>query len=160
MRINDSSKMPFGKLLKEHGVVIDWVAKSRLEIDAARLLVLNAAIQIDLHGAKAALKEIALAKITVPSMALVVIDRAVQSFGGAGVSQDTPLAYLWSTIRTLRLADGPDEVHLQQVGRNENKRGKQVTDKINAQKRKTDELMRKYGVQYEHPGLNIQKSRL
>lgn len=159
MRINDPSKTPFGKQLREHGVILEWVAKSRLEIDAARLVVLNAAIQMDIHGPKASLREIAEAKVLVPQMALTVIDRAVQSFGGAGVSQDTPLAAMWTGIRTLRLADGPDEVHLQQMGRNENKRGREVTEKIAWQAKKTEELLQKYGVKRAQPGQNI-KSRL
>jgi len=146
MRINDPSKTAFGKELREHGVILEWVAKSRIEIDAARLVVLNAAIKIDELGAKGALKEIAQAKVLVPQMSLVVIDRAVQCFGGAGVSQDTPLANMWAQIRTLRLADGPDEVHLQQMGRNENKRGKEVAAKIAAQKEKTAKLMAQYKV--------------
>lgn len=160
MRINDSRKTPFGKQLREHGVILEWVAKSRIEIDAARLVVLNAAIQMDIHGPKASLKEIAEAKVLVPAMALTVIDRAVQAFGGAGVSQDTPLAQMWASIRTLRLADGPDEVHLQQMGRNENKRGKEVTAKIEGQMRKTEALLRQYGVKRAQPGQNIQKARL
>ena len=146
MRINDPEKKPFGKQLKEQGVILEWVAKSRLEIDASRLIVLNAAIQIDNGGAKTALKEIAEAKILVPTMALTVIDRAVQSFGGAGVCQDTPLASMWANIRTLRLADGPDEVHLQQMGRNENKRGAAVTAVIQNQEKASRELFEYYGI--------------
>lgn len=159
MRINDPRKTPFGKQLREHGVILEWVAKSRLEIDAARLIVLNAAIKMDEQGPKAALKEIAQAKVLVPQTALTVIDRAVQSFGGAGVSQDTPLANMWAQIRTLRLADGPDEVHLQQMGRNENKRGKAIAEKINAQKAKTEQLMKQYNATKSELGSNIQKSR-
>jgi len=146
MRINDPRKTPFGKQLKEHGVILEWVAKSRLEIDASRLVVLNAAIQIDIGGAKSALKEIAEAKILVPTMALTVIDRAVQSFGGAGVSQDTPLASMWANIRTLRLADGPDEVHLQQMGKNENKRGAAVTATIQNQEKVSRQLFEYYSI--------------
>lgn len=152
MRINDPKKTPFGKQLKEHGVILEWVAKSRIEIDAARLIVLNAAIKIDDLGAKGALKEIAEAKVLVPQMALTVIDRAVQSFGGAGVCQDTPLANMWANIRTLRLADGPDEVHLQQMGRNENKRGKSVTENILNQQQITKDLFAKYNLKAEHLG--------
>lgn len=117
MRVNDERKKPFGKLLREHGVVLEWIAKSRIEIDAARLIVLNAALKMDELGPKKALKEIAEAKVLIPQMALTVIDRAVQAYGGAGVSQDTPLANMWAGIRTLRLADGPDEVHLGVVSR-------------------------------------------
>ncbi|KAI1310121.1 acyl-CoA dehydrogenase [Xylaria venustula] len=156
MRINDPKKTPFGKQLREHGVILEWVAKSRIEIDAARLVVLNAAVRMDDLGPKASLKEIAQAKVLIPQMALTVIDRAVQTFGGAGVSQDTPLANMWAQIRTLRLADGPDEVHLQQIGRNENKRGVEVTQKIQSQKDKTEQLLKQYGVQRFQPGTNIQ----
>jgi acyl-CoA dehydrogenase len=152
MRINDPKKTPFGKQLKEHGVILEWVAKSRIEIDAARLVVLNAAIKVDQLGAKGALTEIAEAKVLIPQMALTVIDRAVQSFGGAGVCQDTPLANMWANIRTLRLADGPDEVHLQQMGKNENKRGAQVTANIQKQVEITNQLFAKYGVKSSQPG--------
>jgi acyl-CoA dehydrogenase len=152
MRINDPKKTPFGKQLKEHGVILEWVAKSRIEIDAARLVVLNAAIKVDQLGAKGALTEIAEAKVLVPQMALTVIDRAVQSFGGAGVCQDTPLANMWANIRTLRLADGPDEVHLQQMGKNENRRGAQVTENIQKQVEITNQLFAKYGVKSSQPG--------
>ncbi|CAM1508112.1 Fc.00g049600.m01.CDS01 [Cosmosporella sp. VM-42] len=156
MRVNDDKKKPFGKLLREHGVILEWIAKSRIEIDAARLIVLNAAIKMDELGPKKALKEIAEAKVLIPQTALTVIDRAVQSFGGAGVCQDTPLAYMWAGIRTLRLADGPDEVHLQQMGRNENKRGGEVTSRIKWQKEKTVELMKKYGAEEREIGARIQ----
>jgi acyl-CoA dehydrogenase len=109
-RINDEQKKPFGQPLSAHGVIIEWIARSRMEIDASRLIVLNAAIKIDSGDAKAALKEIAEAKILVPSMALAVVDRAVQAHGAMGVCQDTPLANMWAHMRTLRIADGPDEV--------------------------------------------------
>lgn len=156
MRINDPKKTPFGKQLRQHGVILEWVAKSRIEIDSARLVVLNAAVRMDDLGPKASLREIAQAKVLIPQMALTVIDRAVQAFGGAGVSQDTPLANMWAQIRTLRLADGPDEVHLQQMGRNENRRGQAVTQKIQSQKQKTEQLLKQYGVQRFQPGANIQ----
>ena len=145
-RINDPQKKPFGKQLNEHGVILEWVAKSRLEIDAARLIVLNAAMKIDAGDAKGALLEIAEAKIMVPRVALDVIDRAVQAFGAMGVCQDTPLANMWANIRTLRIADGPDEVHLQQMGRNENKRAKVVISKIEWQKQEAERLLKQYGV--------------
>ncbi|KAI9679107.1 MAG: hypothetical protein M1829_001777 [Trizodia sp. TS-e1964] len=146
VRVNDAGRKTFGKQLNEHGVIMEWLARSRLEIDSARLIVLNAAIRIDESSSKAALKEIAEAKIIVPAMALAVIDRAVQSYGGAGVSQDTPLANMWAQIRTLRIADGPDEVHLQQMGKNENKRGKEVAEKMQRQRSRIEELMRQYKV--------------
>jgi acyl-CoA dehydrogenase len=146
MRINDPRKKPFGKALSEHGVVLEWVARSRLEIDAARLVVLNAATKIDELDAKGALLEIAEAKVMVPQVALAVIDRAVQAFGAMGVCQDTPLAAMWAGIRTLRIADGPDEVHLNQMGRNENKRGAAVAARLEAQREEAGRLMRRHGV--------------
>ncbi|KAI0129218.1 acyl-CoA dehydrogenase NM domain-like protein [Hypoxylon sp. NC0597] len=155
MRINDPKKTPFGKQLREHGVILEWIAKSRMEIDAARLIVLNAAIKMDDLGPKAAMKEIAQAKVLVPQTALTVIDRAIQVFGGAGVSQDTPLANMWAQVRTLRIADGPDEVHLQQMGRNENRKGQETTAKINWQKEETERLLKKHGVKRIQPGSNI-----
>lgn len=158
MRINDPAKKPFGLQLSEQGVILEWVAKSRLEIDAARLVVLNAAIKMDELGPKAALKEIAEAKVLVPQMGLDVIDRAVQAFGAAGVCQDTPLAAMWAGIRTLRLADGPDEVHLRQMGKNENKRGPKVTETIRRQRAKTEELMKAYGLRELQPGTKISHS--
>ncbi len=112
----------FGKKLMEHQLIQEWVARSRLEIEQARLLTLKAAWMMDTVGNKAARQEIAMIKIVAPSMALGVIDRAIQAFGGAGVSQDTPLAQMYAGIRTLRLADGPDEVHLMSLARQELKR--------------------------------------
>ncbi|RJE23325.1 acyl-CoA dehydrogenase [Aspergillus sclerotialis] len=141
-RINDERKQTFGKPLAAHGVILEWIARSRIEIDAARLIVLNAAIKIDQGDAKSALKEIAQAKVLVPQTALTVIDRAVQAYGAAGVCQDTPLANLWAMIRTLRIADGPDEVHLQQLGRRENRARKDtVTAKLKWQREEADRLL-------------------
>lgn len=145
-RINDPRKKPFGKQLHEHGIMLERVARSRIEIDTARLTVLNAALMIDSKDAKHALKEIAEAKVQIPSMALEVIDRAVQAFGGAGVSQDSPLAYMWAHGRTMRIVDGPDEVHLLQLGRNENKRGQFLLGKHKWQGARTDEMCKKYGM--------------
>ncbi|KAI9826918.1 MAG: hypothetical protein M1832_005857 [Thelocarpon impressellum] len=145
-RINDSTRKTFGKQLSEHGVLLERLARSRMEIDASRLVVLNAAMMIDEAGAKGALKEIAEAKVLVPETTLAVIDRAIQSFGGAGVSQDTPLASMWANSRTLRIVDGPDEVHLQQMGKNENKRARDVTGRIARQKQATAALFRQHGV--------------
>jgi acyl-CoA dehydrogenase len=109
----------FGKKLAEHQIVQSWIARSRIEIEQARLLTLKAAWMMDEVGNKAAKSEIAMIKIVAPSMAGRVIDRAIQAFGGAGVSQDTPLAHLYAHSRTLRLADGPDEVHLMSLARQE-----------------------------------------
>ena len=146
-RVNDPRKKTFGRALNEHGVLVEWIAKSRLEIDAARLVVLNAAYKIDERDAKNALKEIAEAKVLVPQMALDVIDRAVQSWGGAGVCQDTPLANMWAGIRTLKIADGPDEVHLQQMGKNENKRSKEIMDRLERQKLEGERLLKQLNLQ-------------
>jgi len=146
-RINDPKKKPFGKQLNEHGIMLERVARSRIEIDAARLQVLNAAAMIDTKDAKFALKEIAEAKVLIPDTLLKVIDRAIQAYGGAGVSQDTPLAYMWAHGRTMRIVDGPDEVHMVQLGRNENKRGPWLLEKIEWQKKKTEEIARSYGVE-------------
>ncbi|KAJ5958302.1 uncharacterized protein N7479_005452 [Penicillium vulpinum] len=147
-RVNDERKQTFGQPLVAHGVILEWIARSRIEIDAARFVVLNAAIKIDQGDAKSALKEIAQAKVLVPQTALTVIDRAVQAYGAAGVCQDTPLAYLWAGIRTLRIADGPDEVHLQQLGKRENKSRKDaVTAKLNWQRDEADRLLAASGLQ-------------
>ncbi|AWP35815.1 acyl-CoA dehydrogenase [Heyndrickxia coagulans] len=111
------NRAPFGKPLAEQGVIRQWVAESRIEIEQARLLTLKAAYRMDTVGNKVARKEIAMIKAVAPRMALAVIDRTIQAFGGAGVSDDFPLARLWANARTLRLADGPDEVHLDQIAR-------------------------------------------
>jgi acyl-CoA dehydrogenase len=114
-----SSRVAFGKTLAEQGTVRTAIAQSRIEIDQARLLVLAAARAIDQGGAKAARKQIAMIKIVAPNMALAVIDRAIQIHGGAGVCQDFPLAKAWASTRTLRLADGPDDVHLESIAKQE-----------------------------------------
>jgi acyl-CoA dehydrogenase len=113
------ARATFGKALAERGVVREWIGRSRIAVDQARLLVLDAATKMDTFGNKAARKEIAMIKVAVPQMALDVIDRAIQAYGGAGVCQDTPLAAFWSYARTLRIADGPDEVHLQAIAKAE-----------------------------------------
>jgi acyl-CoA dehydrogenase len=111
------SRTAFGKTIAEQGVVREWIAESRLAIDQARLLVLNAAWLIDTVGVKNARTEIASIKVAAPRAALFVVEKAVQAHGAAGVSGDTPLAEMWAQLRTLRLADGPDEVHLRSVAR-------------------------------------------
>jgi acyl-CoA dehydrogenase len=105
------SRVAFGKRLSEHSVWEQRVAEARIEIDCSRLLCLKAADMMDKAGNKAAKAEIAMIKVKAPQMALKIIDDAIQAHGAAGVSQDTPLAASWAGIRTLRLADGPDEVH-------------------------------------------------
>jgi len=112
-------RSPFGKPLAEQGVVQDRVAESRIEIEQARLLTLKAAWLMDTVGNKGARFEIAAIKVVAARLATTVIDRAIQLFGGAGVSDDWPLASMYTHARTLHLVDGPDEVHKQQIARRE-----------------------------------------
>jgi acyl-CoA dehydrogenase len=112
----------FGKPLAEQGVIQDWIAESRVRIEQARLLVHKAAWLMDTVGNKGAHAEIQAIKIAVPAMAEWVLDKAIQAHGAAGVSQDTPLAMMWVTARTIRLADGPDEVHKASLARKELKK--------------------------------------
>jgi acyl-CoA dehydrogenase len=107
----------FGKELVKQGVIQEWIAQARIDIEQARLLVLKAAWMIDSVGAKGARKEIAAIKVAVPQMAERIIDHAIQSYGGAGVSQDSPLASMYAGVRTLRIVDGPDEVHIRDIAR-------------------------------------------
>jgi acyl-CoA dehydrogenase len=110
-------RRPFGKPLADQGVMIERIANSRILIDQARLLVLHAAWKMDTVGNKAARQEIAAIKVAAPNMACQVIDWAIQAHGGAGVTEDFGLAYMYRTARTMRLVDGPDEVHRHQLGR-------------------------------------------
>jgi acyl-CoA dehydrogenase len=112
-------RVAFGKPLAEQGVVGEWIAESRVRIEQARLLVLKAAWLMDTVGNKGAHTEIQAIKIAAPAMAEWVLDKAIQVHGGAGVSQDFPLAYMWSAARILRLADGPDEVHRMSLAKQE-----------------------------------------
>ena len=107
----------FGKKISEQGVIREMIARSRIEIDQARLLTLKAADMMDKYGNKIAKKEIAMIKIVAPNMETNVIDRAIQVHGGGGVSSEFPLAAAWAMARTLRLADGPDEVHMAQLAK-------------------------------------------
>ena len=117
-----ASRTAFGKTLAEQGVVQDWIAESRVRIEAARLLVLKTAWLMDTVGNKGAHTEIQAIKVNTPAMAEWVIDKAIQAHGAAGVSQDTPLAHMWAAARSLRFADGPDEVHKNALARAELKR--------------------------------------
>lgn len=107
----------FGRYLHQHGSISEWIARSRMEIEQARLLVLKTAWMIDNVGAREARKEIAMIKAVVPAMLGKVVDRAMQIFGAMGLTPDTPLADLWIGSRSLRIADGPDEVHLRSIAR-------------------------------------------
>lgn len=114
-----AERKTFGRYLHQHANVAEWIARSRIEIDQARLLVLKTAWLIDRVGAKGAAKEIAMIKALIPSVHTAVCDRAMQVFGAMGLSPDTPLAALWTFGRVLRIADGPDEVHMRTVARQE-----------------------------------------
>jgi acyl-CoA dehydrogenase len=117
-----TSRIAFGKTLAEQGTIRRDIAESRIEIDQARLLTMRAARLMDTVGNKAARAEIAMIKVVAPNVALRVLDRAIQAHGAAGVSQDTFLAHAWASSRTLRLADGPDEVHLETIAKLELKK--------------------------------------
>jgi len=109
----------FGRRIADQGIVQHWIAQSRVRIDQARLLTLRAAWRIDHEGARAARDDISAIKLAAPAAALWVLDKAIQVHGGAGVSDDTPLAMMWAHARTLRIADGPDEVHEMVIARRE-----------------------------------------
>jgi acyl-CoA dehydrogenase len=116
------TRVAFGKRLAEQGVIQEWIADSRIEIEQARLLTLKAAWLMDTVGNKGAAIEVSAIKVVAPNVALRVVDRAIQAHGGGGVSDDFPLAAMWAGLRTLRFADGPDEVHRRQVARRELRR--------------------------------------
>ena len=117
-----ASRTTFGQPVSERANVQDWIAESRIEIDMARLLTLRAAWLMDTVGNKHARTEIAAIKVAAPNVALRVVDRAIQVHGGAGVCDDFPLAMMYAHLRTLRLADGPDEVHKRSIARMELRR--------------------------------------
>ena len=116
------SRVAFGKPIAEQGTIRADIANSRMEIEQARLLTLKAAHMMDTAGNKAARAEIAMIKVIAPNVALRVLDRAIQAHGAAGVCQDTFLAAAWAGVRTLRLADGPDEVHIESIAKIELKK--------------------------------------
>lgn len=118
----------FGKYLYQHGAIGEWIARSRIEIEQARLLVLKTAAMIDQVGARGARKEISMIKVVAPTLLTTIADRAMQVFGAMGVSPDTPLADFYTGGRVLRFADGPDEVHLQTIARLELKESSNALD--------------------------------
>lgn len=117
MVARSQERKTFGKYLHQHGAIGEWIARSRIEIEQARLLVLKSASLIDQVGAKGARKEISMIKVIAPTLLTTIADRAMQVFGAMGVSPDTPLADFYTGGRVLRFADGPDEVHLQTIAR-------------------------------------------
>jgi len=117
------SRTAFGKPLAEQGVVMQWIAESRIEIDANRLLVYDAAEKLDAYGNKVARNELSMVKVSAAQMACRVVDRAIQAFGARGVSADEELAAMYAHARTLRLVDGPDEVHLRSIAKFELQKG-------------------------------------
>jgi acyl-CoA dehydrogenase len=121
------NRVAFGKPLAEQGTIRADIAKSRMEIEQARLLTLKAAYMMDTVGNKAARTEIAMIKVVAPQAAINVLDRAIQAHGGAGVSQDTFLAAAWANVRSLRLADGPDEVHSEAIAKWELRKSEKST---------------------------------
>lgn len=113
------SRSTFGKALAERDTIQERIANARIDIEQARLLTLKAAWMMDTVGNKAARQEIAAIKVAAPQVALRIVDEAIQVFGGEGVTSDTPLAQMWAGLRSLRLADGPDEVHRMTIARQE-----------------------------------------
>jgi acyl-CoA dehydrogenase len=123
-----AERMAFGKHLSDYANIGDWIAESRIEIDQARLLVLRAAWAMDRHGNKAARTDVSAIKVVAARLQTRIVDRAIQVFGAAGLTPDTPLAYLYSWGRALRFIDGPDEVHLRTVARAELRKRKEVRE--------------------------------
>ena len=126
MRERALERRSFGKYLSDQANINEWIAHSRLEIDQARLLVLQAAWQIDQHGAKDAHTAVSAIKVVVAQLQTRVLDRAIQVFGAMGLTPDTPLSYLWTWGRAMRFLDGPDEVHLRTVARAELRRARET----------------------------------
>jgi len=144
-RSADPNRKPFGKSLKQHDLFLAQIAELRIEIESARLLVLNAADMIDRVGAKGALRHIAIAKIVVPQVTGRVLDRAMQVYGAEGICQDQLLAEMYAQSRTLRIADGPDEVHLLQLGRYEVRKAEAARQNNEAMKKKQADLLKSKG---------------
>jgi acyl-CoA dehydrogenase len=114
-----NTRWTHGSLLADKANIQQWIADSRIEIDSARLMVMQAAWKMDMAGKKEARQEISMIKVQCANMVMQVLDRAIQLFGAAGVSDDFPIARAWRESRALRIADGPDEVHRQTIARRE-----------------------------------------
>ena len=123
------SRVTFGKPVADNANIQDWIAEARIELEMARLLCLKTAWLMDTVGNRHARVEIAAIKVAAPQVALKVIDRAIQVHGGGGVSDDFPLAYFYASQRTLRLADGPDEVHKRTIAQRELRRWEQSVER-------------------------------
>ncbi|KAF4434059.1 Acyl-CoA dehydrogenase family member 10 [Colletotrichum fructicola Nara gc5] len=148
IRCNDARKRPRGKLIGEFDSNIERVAQMRLELDAARLVVLNAADTMDLLGNKAGKRAIAQSKILVPIMATKIIDECMQMFGGQGLTQHTPLPEMWTYARFVRVADGPDAAHRHQVGREEMKKAAEVAKRHQSYTERYKEFADMYGEKF------------
>jgi acyl-CoA dehydrogenase len=122
------SRVTFGKPVSANANIRDWIAEARIDIEMIRLLTMKAAYLMDTVGNKAARTEIAAIKVAAPNIALKIVDRAIQVHGGGGVTDDFPLAMAWAHLRTLRLADGPDEVHKRAIASQELRKYRKATE--------------------------------
>lgn len=149
IRCIDTRKTPRGKRIGDFDSNIERIAQMRLEIDQARLVVLNAADIMDTHGNKAGRYAIAQSKILVPNMATRVIDECMQLYGGQGLTQHTPLPEMWTYARFVRIADGPDSAHRHQVGRDQLRLAEGVKERNREYQRRYKVLAGRMGVEYE-----------
>jgi alkylation response protein AidB-like acyl-CoA dehydrogenase len=149
VRCIDPRKTPRGKLIGQFDSNIERIAQIRLEIDQARLVVLNAADTMDIHGNKAGKYAIAQSKILIPMMATRLIDECMQFYGGMGLTQHTPMPEMWTYARFVRIADGPDSAHRHQVGRDELKTAEIYAERNRGYQRRYKELAEKMGEKYE-----------
>ncbi|PVH71266.1 acyl-CoA dehydrogenase family member 10 [Cadophora sp. DSE1049] len=149
IRCIDPRKTPRGKLIGEFDSTIERIAQMRLEIDQARLVVLNAADTMDIHGNKAGRYAIAQSKILIPNMATRVIDECMQLYGGQGLTQHTPLPEMWTYARFVRVADGPDSAHRHQVGRDELKTAEKYAERNREYQKRYKALAEEKGLKYE-----------
>ena len=148
IRCNDPRKKPRGKLIGEFDSNIERIAQMRLELDGARLIVLNAADTMDLFGNKAGKRAIAQSKILVPNLATKIIDECMQMYGGQGLTQHTPLPEMWTYARFVRVADGPDAAHRHQVGREEMKAAKEFRRRHDGYQERYKKFAEQYGEKY------------